>query len=98
MPIRPKIGVPTEGTAPRISSIALANLVRDHRANNEWNAAIEFYLRGYEDLVERIGRLTRFAEYVRDNTRDGAASYSGLSLHSLACEALTPAGCREEKT
>lgn len=51
----------SEGAGPRISSIALANLIKDHRAKNEWNSAIEFYLRGYEDLEARVAELGAFA-------------------------------------
>lgn len=56
----------SDGPAPRISSIALANLIKDHRAKNEWNTAIEFYLRGYEDLEARIAELRRFAVGILD--------------------------------
>lgn len=42
---------------PRISATALANLFRDHRASNEWNAAVVFYLSGYEDLAARVAEL-----------------------------------------
>lgn len=39
---------------PSISAIALANMIKDHRAKNEWNSAIEFYLRGHDALSREL--------------------------------------------
>lgn len=67
---------------PRISATALANLFRDHRASNEWNAAVVFYLSGYDDLAARVAESDATASALRSCLADLHAVQNGPPLPS----------------
>lgn len=58
---------------PRISATALADLFRDHRASNEWNAAVVFYLSGYDALAASCAQAAKDAVQFQDE-RDALAA------------------------